>query len=231
MEQKHDPLPEKGALLFLDGQMVFRHAEARRVVVKPLSPTSVRAAFNHIPLDSGWLPAPVRRWGQTAQGEYLVLHFPAQRYRLCLHNQWPERFSGQKWIRVEAPLPSLVFAGHGQAFFLWAMVGDEFDPEAEMYLAPLPNVHFDGRICFGANHPPAASPKTVMTAWEMFIASPFNNHLSSGKSHAFPNDVGGRLLKLADRRARRYPRDDLITARTTLHQAIERMISHQERWT
>ena len=84
MAENHDPIPEKGALLFLDGQMALRYVEAEKTVIKPLSPASVRAAFNNIPIDSGWLPAPVRRWGQTARGEYVILYFPAQRYRLTI---------------------------------------------------------------------------------------------------------------------------------------------------
>lgn len=228
MTANKDPIPEKGALLFLDGQMVLRYVEAGKVVIKPLSPASVRAAFTHVPTDSGWLPSPVRRWGQTAQGEYVILHFPARRYRLCLVNDFADRFPGRRQIEVEVPLPLLVFAGQRKTYYVWAMAGDEFRPEAEAFHAPLPNVQPDDSICFGDNHPPAASPAQAMRAWELFIASPFNSHLAGRKSRSFPDDVRVQLLRLADRRARQYPCKDMESTGSTLHQAVERTLLAKE---
>jgi PRTRC genetic system protein B len=226
--KKSDVIREQGALLFLDGQFALRYEENQRTVVKLVSPASVRAAFNHIPIDSGWMPDAVRRWGHTSRGEYVVLCFPPQRYHLHLVNDFGDHRSGRKIVEVEIPLPALVFVGHGQAYFVWALAQKDFAPDAGVCHAPLPNVSLDGSICYGDNHPPAASIGTMMSAWQMFIGSPFNGHLASGKSRAFPNDVRGQLLRLTERRARRYPSGDLLRAHGNLSQVVERVIKELE---
>ena len=129
---------------------------------------------------------------------------------------------------VAVSLPGMVFVGHGHTYHVWGLRQLGFALTAEVCHAPLPNVHSDGSICFGSNHPPIASTHTMMAAWQMFIASPFNGHLANGKSSAYPADVRGRLLWLADRRARRYPRKDLQTIQCTLNDAVERAIQRTE---
>jgi hypothetical protein len=228
--KKPDIIREKGALLFLDGQFALRYEENQRTVIKLVSPASVRAAFNNLPIDSGWMPAVVRRWGHTSCGEYVVLCFPPQHYRLHLVNDFEERFPGRKFVEVHVPLPALVFVGHCKAYYVWALGQPEFAPDAEVCHAPLPNVGLEGSICYGNNHPPPASIGAAMEAWQMFIGSPFNSHLASGKSRAFPNDVRGQLLRLADRRARRYLVRDMLRTQGDLNQVVERAIKGTEQW-
>jgi hypothetical protein len=146
-----------------------------------------------------------------------------------LTNDFGERFPGRRRIEIEVPLPPLVFASHCKTYYAWALTGDDFSPEAEACHVPLPNIQPDGGICFGDNHPPAASPGNATRAWELFITSPFNNHLTSGKSQSFPNDVRAQLLRLADRRARQYPRKDMMSTGNSLQQVIERTLLIKER--
>lgn len=226
--KKPDVIREQGALLFLDGQFALRYEDDGRAVIKLVSPASVRAAFSHILIDSVWLSNNVVRWGHSARGEYVVLWFPSQRYRLQLINDFGERFLQQPVVAVDVSLPALVFVGHGQSYHVWALRQPGFAPTAEVCHAPLPNVQLDGSICFGGNHPPTASTHTMMTAWQMFIASPFNGHLAGGKSNAYPADVREQLLWLADRRALRYPQKDLQTIHGTLGNVVERTIQRME---
>jgi len=76
----------------------------------------------------------------------------------------------------------------------------------------LPNVHENGRICWGTNHPPIASPQTITKAWELFISSLFNGDLVYGKSRSHYSDIRQQLITLSKRRRKTYPSSDLMPA-------------------
>lgn len=63
-------------LLFLSGQYLFVSTQESRITYKFLSPSSVKAAFDNIPLDSGFLPTNTICWGINGFGEYLVQYIP-----------------------------------------------------------------------------------------------------------------------------------------------------------
>jgi len=75
-----------------------------------------------------------------------------------------------------------------------------------------------GRICWGDNKPPVASPNTIKKAWELFISSPFNGHLSDGKSRAQPSDVRLQLEKAGKRSS--YPVKDLVSTNQTIAKLV-----------
>jgi PRTRC genetic system protein B len=219
------PLPEEAALLFLKGQFALRyHDSSKGTAIKLLSPESVRAAISNTPVDSGWLPAAVRRWGCTQKGEYAVMFISPARHTLRLTNTWKERFPGRRYLSVDVPLPGLVFAGRGAHYYVWACTGKPA-PEAPLYQAPLPNVHDDGLICYGDNHPPEAGPRSIEKAWRLFINTPFNDHLRGGPSKQYPDDVREKLLSLAEAQASAYPTDDLVRqGRHTVASAVDRLV-------
>lgn len=225
-----DPVSEQTALLFLNGQFALRYLDERAgLQIKWLAPEAVRAAFNRIPVDSGWLPPEVRRWGHTPRGEYAVMFVPAQKHTLRLANSWEGRFPGKRLLKINVPLPALVFAGIGTAYCVWACRAAPRS-DAAAHVAPLPNVGRDGHICFGDNHPPSAKPETLAQAWKVFMTSPFNDHLIGDASKAYPGDVREQLLALADGHADIYPVDDLVRHKPgTIHEAVQQMLALRER--
>src|SRR5512136_2489207 len=77
---------EQAALVFAGGQYLFRWREHDAVQSKFISPASVRAAFSAEPIDTGWLPPNVRRWGTGASGDWAVLSIPPMRHQLVFEH-------------------------------------------------------------------------------------------------------------------------------------------------
>lgn len=212
----------EAVLLLMKGQYAVLYEDMAQVSFKLISPVAVRAAFSRLPVDTGWLPPEVRRWGHSPAGEYAVMFIPAQRTVLPLVNTWGKSFSPKRLIKVEAPLPPMVFAGLSHSYYVWACAGAPH-PDAALYQAPLPNVGSDGAICFGRNTVPPVTPETMPQAWKVFMTSPFNNHLIGDSSKAYPDDVREQLLRLAASGADAYPIDDLVPMRGTVAQVIQRL--------
>jgi len=208
---------ETAALLFICGdQYLFRHrAKNGAVVFKFVSPAAVRAAFAEETIDTDWLPRDARRWGIGKRGECIVITFPLQKHRLLFADE------NGKTMSLEIPMPALAFFGYGQRYYLWAFKDNELGSETMLFAAPLPNLDANCAICFWGNVVPKASAKSIQEAWRLFLASPFTNHSANGKSREYPNDVRTQLMRLAEKRRRRYPLDDLVS----LNRTAERVIS------
>ena len=220
-------------LHLLDGQYLYQyHSEDSSVRYKFLSAQSVRLAFSNEPVDSGWLPPGLQRWGYGSSGQWAVLFVPPGHHRLWLppatlsHQSQgngeaetaaaaaaardglvtpvagetldpPTTTALDEPLPVEIPLPGLVFAGIGQHYYLWAIKEREFNPQASVYHAPLPNVYPDSSICWGTNRVESVTPSYLTVAWQLFIGSPFNSHLCVGKSRRHPQNVLKTLGHLA----------------------------------
>jgi PRTRC genetic system protein B len=216
----------KAVLLLMEGQYAVLYPMERggSVAFKLISPEAVRTAFSRLPIDTGWLPADVRRWGHTPAGEYAVMFIPARRHVVPLANTWGNRFPAKRLLKVEVPLPAMVFAGLGQSYYVWACA-EAPHPGAALFEAPLPNVSRGGGICFGRNHPPQVKPSTMAQAWKLFMTSPFNDHLRGGSSKAHPDDVREQLLAVAASGADTYPTADLVPLQGTVTQAIQQLLN------
>lgn len=161
----------------------------------------VVAAFSKRQPDTGWLPAGVVRTGYKSGSPFVVYSAPAQKYTV--------QFADHD-APLEIPLPRTVLLSYGdRKHKIWALGEKIFSPNAQAYHAPFPNVYSNGAICWGQNAPPLVDPQDARKAWQMFFDSAFNNHLSNGKSQSHPLDVRGLLRALAERKARKYPLDDL----------------------
>jgi len=195
----------KGELLFVDEAYLFHYQENGKDIYKYLSPDVLREAFNNEPFDSGWLPPEVLRHGSNRYGSWAILFIPAQRH--CL-NFGEESFC--------IPLPPLIFMGHHQFYWLWAMAKTQFHPNNQAFHAPLPNVNASpaGRICWGQNKPPVATLGTIQKAWELFIHSQFTSHYTNHKSKQFPHNIMKKLKQVHLRTQQssrcRYPVSDLM---------------------
>lgn len=221
--------PPQAQLTFYDGQYLLQYEEQGQRHAKLLSGAALAAAFSGQPVDSSWLPPGTVRWGEGAHGAYGVRFFPPGVHRL------PILLTGQDTIAdLAVPLPALVFAGRGTHYWIWAVPGATFDPQAPAYAPPLPNVQGVGAICFGATNPaPVFAAATFSLAWTLFCTTPFNDHVAGHKSQAFPNDVRAHLELLAEREATAYPFDDLFPYRNyqgpyTVAELVERVLVQGE---
>lgn len=211
----------QGELLFIEDSYLFHYQKNGKDVYKYLSPQALRLAFNNQPTDSQWLPPNLIRHGSSCYGEWGVLFFRAQRYEL----NFPEE-------QLILPLPSLVFMGRGQHYWLWAIAERQFNPQAQVFYAPLPNVNSSpmGRICWGSNSPPIANLHSLATAWHLFIRSQFTNHYADHKSRQFPRNIVKQLRKVSHRaqnsKRSRYPTSDLVAVgnQRTIAELIEAVL-------
>ena len=82
------PLIEADAkLLFLKGgHYCFQYRDAGKETYKFLSPETVRAAFQHEQIDSGWIPSGVQRLGICKQGQWFVQFIPPARRTFTFTN-------------------------------------------------------------------------------------------------------------------------------------------------
>jgi hypothetical protein len=192
------------ALLFTRGQYMLYRRHDEGVVCKGVSAESLRAAFVEEPVDSGWLPEGVVRWGSGLAGTFIVKCIPSGRQEIRLSTNNPA-----EPLIIVPPLPAMIFAGVNQTYYIWALREKLYDPTVQLYHAPFPNVYPDGHICFGSNRPPMVGWKTLNDAWQLFITSPFNADMAGGKSQEFATDVRRQLLALVEANAKRYPVQDL----------------------
>lgn len=216
------PTGTQAALFFLEGEYQFQAVDGGLVVTKNVSPAAVKQAFSKEAMDSGWLPANVNRCGVGSRGWWMVRwHAPAI-YTLKLDTDSPV-----KEIRVA--LPALVWFGQGHAYYIWAMKGNRFDPQGELFRAPISNVDDSGLICFGKNKHPDVAKGGFEQSWQVFWEAPFNDHNDDKKSLTHPTSIVPKLVELSKSKARKYPVDDLIPMKSTLDAAINRMINRKER--
>jgi PRTRC genetic system protein B len=170
------------------------------IVQKIVAPGAVRQAFAAQPVDSGWLPQGINRWGSGPKGQWMLRwHPPAMR---------PVALPGRK-THARIAMPALVFFGQGTHYYIWAMKGEKFDPRAHVFNAPCANVNTMGLICWGTN-PKREAAVGFEAMWKLFWEAPFSTNWSNGKSKKHPNAVNAMLIELAKSKTAKYPEDDLV---------------------
>ncbi len=192
------------SLYIFEGQYLLRYQENDQIFTKFISEEAVRNAFCPLPVDSGFLPTGIVRWGSTSKRTFIVKF-------ICPASKNKVTFAGDTQNQIlSIPLPGLVLMGIGCQYFLWAVKTKQFDPNARVFHAPFPNINVSGGICFGNNPVPDASSKTIDLVWTLFGRSPFNGDTVAGKSKAFPSDIRKQLNDLHKQQKRSYPLRDLV---------------------
>jgi hypothetical protein len=196
----------EAALLFKKGQIYAQYLEGQEEVIQPISHASALRALSTTDIDTGWLAPGVLRSAETARGTIVLSYRPPGAATIILDTRTNEPST------LSLTLPGLILVGVESRYQMWALASAHFSPQDELYQAPLPNTGTDGAICFGANQLPRVTPQTIREVWELFWASPFNEHSIQGKSRTHPNDIRPLLLALArgKRRKRIYPVQDLV---------------------
>lgn len=129
---------------------------------------------------------------------------------------------------MRVPLPDLLMIrtttdNNTPQYQVYAVKGRPTSLDTELFRCPLPNVFNSASICWGTVQrvsDDALSRGSLVADWSMLLGSPFGDHACSGKSASFPQDIRKMLIELEGRKARVYPRRDLISADKTLVQAI-----------
>lgn len=208
----------EAAIFVANGMYVYKRKVSDHPLAfeyKCLSPQALQRAFHIERIDTGWLPINIVRCGSNTVGEWAVLFVPPAQQTIEL----------QETGMVQVPLPGMIMVGVESNYHIWAVATKQFEPDATGYHAPLPNVYENGRICWGTNHPPIASPQNIAKAWELFISSPFNGDLVYGKSRSHYLDVRQQLIALSKRRRKTYPSNDLMPAcKGYRHRAIAELV-------
>jgi PRTRC genetic system protein B len=215
MQPMKDDTEAEAALYFLpQGHYLFRWQEETGLAgSKFVTADDLSAAFAHSERDTGWLVPGIVRAGYSKHGDWFVLIRPPHKETINL----------VEIGTLTIPVPTLVLAGTGRNYYLWALKEDEnFSPHLLLFDAPFPNIHNGGQICWGNNTPPNASPRNASSAWELFFHSPFNGHLANGKTRRHKDDVREMLKGLDGKR--RFPVAELAAQRDSLESSINRLL-------
>ena len=191
-------------LIILEGQYLIRYQKDNQTFTQFISSEAVRNAFSELPIDSGFLSPGIVRIGSHQKAQWIVKFIPPSPHNLVtIENNHNSQI-------LSIPLPGLVLIGVNQQYYLWAVKTKQFDPKAQIYNAPFPNINpSNGRICFGANPVPTALATTINDVWNLFMQTPFNGDSVLGKSRNYPQDIRLQWAKLVN--TKHYLLGDLIT--------------------
>ena len=219
-------LPEgaEAALYFFEGQYQFVTRSDRRDQVKFLGPQAVRSAFTSERVDSGWIRPEIVRTGSVASGPFAVAFFTARKREIVVAPADAEP------LVLDVPVPPIVAIGSATGLQLFAVRENTFDPSSNVYYPPFPNLFADSRVCWGANRTPPVDHARIVAAVDLFFSSAFNLNEAARRSLACPANVVEQLCRLARRRARTYPVDDLVRVPDTrsVGACVDRLVSGRQ---
>jgi len=98
---------------------------------------------------------------------------------------------------------------------------------ARLFHVPTPNVYDDGRICWGSVKKlqgQTLSGTSLEGDWKAFLGTPFGNHSVARKSKSHPDDIRKKYIDMEQRKARVYPKSDLLPTRRTVQDVIEELL-------
>lgn len=131
-------------------------------------------------------------------------------------------------VALRVPLPGLVMLRQtdherSPSYSVYAVKKRPTSLDADLFLAPLPNVFNSGAICWGTVQrvsDEGLSGASLAEDWTMLLGSSFGDHACSGKSKSHKSDIRQKLIQLEAKKAKRYPVSDLVSARKTLTHLI-----------
>lgn len=196
--------------LFEETLFYTKFKDGRPATAFEVSPADLVAAFSGVPLATGLLPKNCLFYARSGQEERLAVYLPAAVRTLAVAVM-------QQRTEYKIPLPPLVFLGQGLSYWVHA-VKQYPGPDEGLFLAPLPNVHNDGRICAGSVKFPPCSAATIYKAVEAFFGSDFNLDLAAGKSKKKTN-----LMEMLEglQGKDNYPLGDLVPSRIALADLVK----------
>ncbi len=126
---------------------------------------------------------------------------------------------------LRVPLPPLLMirlttAGDNPHYLLCAVTGRPHTADTPLYHAPLPHVSIsDGSLCWGTVPKVKRESLTgndLAEDWAQFLGTPFGTHSLDGKCHSHNHDIRQLYVEMEKRKARVYPKKELVPQRRTL---------------
>lgn len=129
---------------------------------------------------------------------------------------------------LRAPLPGMLMIrvtaeDKSPQYQVYAVKRRPDSLDTPLFHLPLPNVFHSGSICWGSVpvvSEAALKGSSLADDWAVFLGSRFGDHGCNGKSRSHPQDIRQKLIQLEQRKARVYPKSDLIPTGRTLAQAL-----------
>jgi PRTRC genetic system protein B len=130
------------------------------------------------------------------------------------------------------PLPGLVMlrlttAGDRPKYGVFAVKDRPVTLDTPLFMPPLPNVYADGAVCWGSVSKVSEAALTSSDLdedWRLFLGSLFTAHSVAGKSKGQPQDIRRKLAELDARKARAYPKRDLVPCKITLGEMLAKFM-------
>ncbi|CAG0970381.1 hypothetical protein ANAEL_01145 [Anaerolineales bacterium] len=129
---------------------------------------------------------------------------------------------------LHVPLPGLVMIrvtaeDKAPVYGVYAIKRRPETLDTPLFHAPLPNVFGSGAICWGTVQrvtDTALRSAGLAEDWTMLLGSSFGDHAVGGKSKRQPQDIRKLLIDLEAKKARTYPKRDLVPVKRTLMQVL-----------
>lgn len=132
------------------------------------------------------------------------------------------------------PLPGFLLsrvttANESPQYGIYAVRNRPDTLDVPLFHAPLPNVGMGSAssICWG-NVRKASGAALLQNRldedWKLLLGSVFTNHSVGGKSKLYRDDIRKQFVALEKRKARKYPVSDLIAAKVTFGQWLEKLL-------
>ena len=205
------------ALSFYSFGAVMTQRKGEAICEYAVDPTQIAQALSaKVVFDTGILSENTILLRQEGVKKTIVEYRPAQKTGLFVEGS-------ETAIRI--PLPPLVLirtSQQQQPDYQFFAVKQRPTLTSELFVAPFPNVNSHGSICWGTVRQvhDQASSAALTHDWAVLLGSPFGDHSCSSKSKKFPRDIRRQWMALEQRKARRYPVSDLVSAKTTLAQVL-----------
>jgi hypothetical protein len=181
------PMASAG-VLFISDQIMHVCRKGKGETTKFISGDELRKAVSQLAVDSGWMPANVRRYGITGGDPWFIAFHDAKIRRAYVGTR-----------KIQIPCPPLVFVGWGKTYYLFTAKEKEFKKGMDLFVANYPNIHPRNNICWGGNTVMEALPANEESMWRLFWEAPFTNDLQGTES----------LIRLAKKGWKEFPLEKL----------------------
>ncbi len=207
-------------LSFYSFGVMLHKRDGDRVSEHPVDPAQVALALSaKVRFDTGLLSDNTLLVRQEGVKKIVVEYRPPQKTGLYLDGS-------ETALRV--PLPGLLLIrvtaeDKNPQYGVYAVKKRPIKLDEPLFHAPLPNVFSSGNICWGTVQrvtDTALQSTTLAEDWAVLLGSRFNDHGVGGKSKSHSSDIRQMLITLEKRKARAYPKSDLLPVKKTLAQVL-----------
>lgn len=207
-------------LSFYSFGMMLLKRDGEQVTEYPVDPAQVALALAaKVRFDTGLLSEATLLIRHEGVQKTVVEYRSAQKTGLFLDGS-------ETPIRI--PLPPLVFIrvtteDKSPQYQVYAVKKRPTTLDTPLFHAPLPNVNNTGTICWGSVplvSDEALHGSSLAEDWRVLLGSRFGDHGVHGKSQAYMRDIRQEFIALEERKARVYPKSDLVPVNKTLAQVL-----------